>query len=262
MFFRYCVFSSALVYCKKGFPEKRGEEMMKDDHKTAVSIAANREWIYTVEYFGVRKEELSFSPFGPYFTKSIGGKDVLFYFAGRGRKAAGSAAAQYFIDKKDIERIIVAGTAAGIDEKNRILDIIIPNRAEQCDTTVREMGPLLNDRYTVELELPSLPFDFKTGVIGSTDKPVVMWRDHVELRENGITIADMEAAAIAYICRLNGVEWLFDVIPEYKIHSSAKPDNELQTLFLFILMIVLWAVSRRMNAVVPMLFDQVAIFFF
>lgn len=41
------------------------------------------------------------------------------------------------------------------------------------------------------------------------------------------------------------------------------PDNELQTLFLFILMIVLlWAVSRRMNAVVLMLFDQVAIFSF
>lgn len=179
---------------------------MKTDKKTAVSIAANREWVYTVEYFQVREEEMSFSPFGPYFTRQIGGKDVLLYFAGRGRKAAGSAAAQYFIDRMNVERIIVAGTAAGVDEKNCILDIIIPNRAEQCDTTVREMGPLLNDRYTVELELPSLPFDFKTGVIGSTDKPVVMWRDHVELRENGITIADMEAAAIAYICRLNGVE--------------------------------------------------------
>ena len=41
------------------------------------------------------------------------------------------------------------------------------------------------------------------------------------------------------------------------------PDNELQTLFLFILMIaLLWTVSRRMNAVVLTLFDQVAIFSF
>ena len=178
---------------------------MNSSIKTAVSVAANREWVYTLEHFGVSETELSVSPFGQYFTRQIGGKDVLVYFAGRGRKAAGSAAAQYFIDKMNVGKIIVVGTAAGIDERNNILDIIIPNTAVQCDASVKEMAPLINDRFTVELPLPKLPFDFKTGVIGTTDKPVVMWRDHVELRDNGITIADMEAAAIAYICRLNGV---------------------------------------------------------
>ena len=45
-----------------------------------------------------------------------------------------------------------------------------------------------------------------TGTIGTADKPVVMWKDYVELKENGITIADTESAAIEYICRANGVE--------------------------------------------------------
>ena len=45
-----------------------------------------------------------------------------------------------------------------------------------------------------------------TGTIGTADKPVVMWKDYLELKENGITIADTESAAIEYICRANDVE--------------------------------------------------------
>ena len=173
---------------------------------TAVSIAASKEWYYTVEYFKVAEEEMSYSPFGQYFTREIGGKSVLIYFAGRGRKVAGSAAAQYFIDRHGVTRVIVAGTAAGIDESNEVIDIVIPYKAVQCDTTVREMESLIRERFTVDLELPKLPFDFKTGVIGTQDKPIVMWNDHVTLRDNGITIADTEAAAIAFVCKLNNVE--------------------------------------------------------
>ena len=33
-----------------------------------------------------------------------------------------------------------------------------------------------------------------------------MWDDYMELQVNGITIADTEAAAIALICKANGVE--------------------------------------------------------
>ena len=33
-----------------------------------------------------------------------------------------------------------------------------------------------------------------------------MWKDYIELKENNITVADTESAAIAYICKANGVE--------------------------------------------------------
>ncbi len=33
-----------------------------------------------------------------------------------------------------------------------------------------------------------------------------MWKDYLELKENNITIADTESAAIMYICRANDVE--------------------------------------------------------
>ncbi|MGX8178552.1 5'-methylthioadenosine/S-adenosylhomocysteine nucleosidase family protein [Exiguobacterium artemiae] len=44
----------------------------------------------------------------------------------------------------------------------------------------------------------------KVLVVGTC--AVVMWRDYLELQENGITVADTEAGAIAYICRKNEVE--------------------------------------------------------
>lgn len=33
-----------------------------------------------------------------------------------------------------------------------------------------------------------------------------MWKDYLELKENNITIADTESAAIAYICKANNIE--------------------------------------------------------
>ncbi|KGI84751.1 MULTISPECIES: hypothetical protein [unclassified Exiguobacterium] len=40
----------------------------------------------------------------------------------------------------------------------------------------------------------------------TVDRAVVMWNDYLELKEHGVTIADTEAGAIAYICKKNDVE--------------------------------------------------------
>ena len=110
------------------------------------------------------------------------------------------------ICKYDLECIIVAGTCAGIDDKYNNLDIIVPNLAVQYDCTVKEIEPLIKQSFSVEMTLPELGFEYNTGVIGTADKAVVMYKDYLELKENGITIADTESACIAYVCKQNGIQ--------------------------------------------------------
>ena len=84
-------------------------------------------------------------------------------------------------------------------------DVFFPNKLVQYDCTVKESEPLIKDSYTVEIDVSSLD-NINTGILATADKPVVTWKDYEELKENDITIADMEAAAISYISRANDVE--------------------------------------------------------
>ena len=170
-----------------------------------ISIAAKREWKAVLDRFKINIDSCTKYPLGEYFTTEINGESVIFYRCGV-RKVNCSAAAQYMIYHFDLKKIIVAGTCAGIDDKYKVLDIFIPNKAVQYDCTIKEQEPLIKDSFTVSFDLGLLGFDVLTGIIGTADKAVVMWKDYLELKENGITIADTEAAAIAYVCKANNVE--------------------------------------------------------
>ncbi len=170
-----------------------------------ISIAAKAEWNATCEYFGKTLEERERSPYGGYFQTKIKGKDVIIYFAGNG-KVRSAAACQYMIDKFQLEKVIVAGTCAGIDIRYNTLDIIIPNKAAQCDCTIKERHPLIRNDFVVDIDLLKYEITEPTGVIGTSDRPVVLMQDYLDLKNNGITIADMESAAIAYACKRNEVE--------------------------------------------------------
>lgn len=170
-----------------------------------ISIAAKREWKAVLDKFKVSAETCVKYPFGEHFTAEINGKNVLFYRCGV-RKVNCSAATQYMIDHFGLKKIIIAGTCAGIDDKLKTLDVIIPCKAVQYDCTVKEVEPLIKDSFTVSFDLNSLKIEATTGTIGTADKAVILWKDYLELKENGITVADTESAAIAYICKANNVE--------------------------------------------------------
>lgn len=69
-----------------------------------------------------------------------------------------------------------------------------------------------------------------TGTIGTADKAVVMWKDYLELKENCITIADTESAAIAYICKANNVECIIiKGISDFPTNEKEKQDEQLNT---------------------------------
>ncbi|MDX1259022.1 permease [Exiguobacterium sp. K1] len=169
-----------------------------------VSIATVWEFEAALEYFDVKETERTTYPYGEYFFRKINGTPVVFYSTGI-RKVNGVGANQYMLARFPLQKVLVIGTCAGIDERFDILDILTPDRAVQYDCTVKEIEPLLKPSFIVEIDV--LKYGMKgNGTIGTADRAVVMWNDYLELQANDITIADTEAAAIAYICRKNDVE--------------------------------------------------------
>lgn len=194
-----------------------------------ISIAAKREWKAVLDRFQINLDSCTKYPFGEYFTTEIDDENVLFYRCGV-RKVNCSAASQYMIDHFDLKKIIVVGTCAGIDDKFKNLDIFIPNKAVQYDCTVKEQEPLIKDAFTVYFDLDLLDFDVLTGTIGTADKAVVMWKDYLELKENCITIADTESAAIAYICKVNNVECIIiKGISDFPTNKKEKQEEQFNT---------------------------------
>ena len=94
------------------------------------------------------------------------------------------------IDKFRLKKIIVIGTCAGVDYKLKCHDIVIPNKLVQYDCTVRETEPLIKERFNVELDLSKISFPYNTGILGTADKPLVMWNDYLILSDNKISIPD------------------------------------------------------------------------
>ena len=194
-----------------------------------ISIAAKREWKAVSDRFQVNLDSCTKYPFGEYFITEINDENVLFYRCGI-RKVNSSAATQYMIDHFDINKIIVVGTCAGIDDSFKNLDIFIPSKAVQYDCTVKEQEPLIKDTFTVDFDLDLLGFDVLTGTIGTADKAVVMWKDYLELKENCITIADTESAAIAYICKANNIECIIiKGISDFPVNEKEKQKEQLNT---------------------------------
>lgn len=173
----------------------------------AIAIANSKEWLATLKYFDINQEVCLSFPYGEYFIINKYNKDLLFYKSGA-RKTNASGAAQYIIDKFSPEKVIVLGTCAGIDPTFKMLDIIIPNKAVQYDCTVTQIDSLIHEKFVVDIDLSNVNFTYKTGVIATADKPVIMLQDAQNLLKNNITVAEMEAAAVAYVCKLNKVGFL------------------------------------------------------
>lgn len=188
-----------------------------------ISISARKEWDAVLDKFNINMSSLEKYPLGEYFKTNLYGEDVIFYRSGV-RKMNCSASTQYMIDHFDLNKIIVIGTCAGIDDKYKNLDIFFPNKLVQYDCTVKENEPLIKDSFSVLINTDKYK-DLNTGTLGTADKPVVIWKDYIELKENNITIADTESAAIAYICKANNVECVvIRGISDFPINEKEQDD--------------------------------------
>lgn len=210
--------------------------IIRRNQMIGISVATKWEWEKTLEYYKKSTAECTPYIYGDYFIETIDGKKVIFYSTGV-RKVNGIGANQYMITKFDLKKVIVIGTSAGIDPQYKNLDIIVPNQAVQYDCTVKEIEPLLKQSFIVDIDLSKYNFSGKTGIIGTADKAVVMWKDYLELKENHITIADTEAGAIAYICKKNNVECIIikgisDFPTDERLSDKIKSNEEQINVYL------------------------------
>lgn len=196
-----------------------------------IGIAATLEWEAVLDFYKINDTDIKEYPFGFYFEKKLINRKCIFYKC-TSRKVISSSATQYMIDQFNLNKVILIGTCAGIDNKYKPLDIFVPNLAVQYDCTVKELEPLIKERFNVSIDLSKYNFDYNTGTIGTADKAVVMWKDYLELKDNNITIADCEAAAVAYICKANKVECIIikgiSDFPDDEIEKDAQQSNEEQ----------------------------------
>ena len=196
-----------------------------------IGIAATIEWEAVLNYYGIDEIEIKEYPYGLYFRKILKNQQCIFYKC-TGRKVISASATQYMIDHYNLSKVLLIGTCAGIDDKYKTLDIFIPNLAVQYDCTVKELEPLIKEKFNVKIDLSKYNFEYNTGIIGPADKAVVMWKDYLEIKKNNITIADCEAAAVAYICKANKVECIIikgiSDFPEDETEKNAIQSNENQ----------------------------------
>ncbi len=168
----------------------------------AIAIAADVEWAATKSYFEVNPSEIRNTKYGEYFERQHNDYRLIIYYSGWG-KVRSAGAAQYIIDNMRPERITVIGSCAGISKQHKVLDMIFPTKAVEYDCSVKEIEPFINPRFVVKLQ-PPVPQE-KEVVIGTGDRPVILWSDYELLLQNGMDVADMEAAVVAYICEMNNV---------------------------------------------------------
>ena len=169
-----------------------------------IFVAANKEWAFVKEYFKDEIKELNTYIFGEYFETAINGKAVLIFKCGA-RKSNSSASTQYIIDRFSPEKIILIGTAAGVNNQYSLTDILIPSTAIQSDGDFIEKGQDFRDRNITHIDLSKYAV-VGNQTIASRDKPLIFKEDCELLRKFNVDICDMEAAPIANICQLNNTE--------------------------------------------------------
>ncbi|MFR2535202.1 MAG: permease [Clostridia bacterium] len=189
-----------------------------------IAVATKEEWKATLDILNIDEEELIEYPYGEYVITKIFNIEAVLYCSGY-RKVMSAGAAQYIIDKFKIEKMIVMGTCAGINKQYQTLDILLPTIAVQYDCTIKEWEPLIKQRFVVMLEEK----EENPIVIGTADRAVVARKDYKELQDNGITIADCESAAVAYICKLNNKKCsIIKGISDFPIEEEDSKKNEKQ----------------------------------
>lgn len=194
-----------------------GKENLKNSIKAGIICADDVELAPFNELLGLREgEERAMLMFR---SGSLAGIDVTAVRCGV-CKVNAAIAAQLLIDFFSVDFIINAGTAGGMDRDVRLLDTVISDRIAYHDVAediLTESHPMLREnffradrrlydaakRYSRMTDMPML---FGTMVTGEQfvedDK-----RDEINRKYAPLSV-DMETAAIAHVCHVNGIPFL------------------------------------------------------
>ena len=170
-----------------------------------VLISSKKEFNELLKIYNIGENYLEKYPFGEYYRTEFRGKDIVFFRSGI-RKINASAAAQYMIDKFNLEKLIVIGTCTSSNEGLNYGDIIIPSKVIDYDYIIRELEEEIDEELYLVPDQVSMPNEYYDGVLGTSDKALVLWSDYTFLASNSIDVSDLESYAVLKICKINNVK--------------------------------------------------------
>ncbi len=170
-----------------------------------VLISSKKEFNELLKIYNIGEDYLEKYPFGEYYRTEFRGKDIVFFRSGI-RKINASAATQYMIDKFNLEKIIVIGTCTSSNEGLNYGDIIIPSKVIDYDYIIRELEEEIDEELYLVPDQVSMPNEYYDGVLGTSDKALVLWSDYTFLASNSIDVSDLESYAVLKICKTNNVK--------------------------------------------------------
>lgn len=170
-----------------------------------VLISSKKEFNELLKIYNIGEDYLEKYPFGEYYRTEFRGKDIVFFRSGI-RKINASAAAQYMIDKFNLEKLIVIGTCTSSNEELNYGDIIIPSKVIDYDYIIRELEEEIDEELYLVPDQVSMPNEYYDGVLGTSDKALVLWSDYTFLASNSIDASDLESYAVLKICKTNNVK--------------------------------------------------------
>ena len=163
---------------------------------------------------------------------TLNGEDALVVVSGVGKSNA-AAATQLAIQETGTKRIFNLGVSGGLDPAMKVGDIYEVSAAVQYDFDLvqingTEMGTL-NERDT-----PFIPCKaegrFAAKTLGTGDRFNDNADDSALLKRLGVSLRDMEGAAIAHVCETAGVEFVsYKCISDVE-GSGSMPDQYMETL--------------------------------
>lgn len=170
-----------------------------------VLISSKKEFNELLKIYNIGEDYLEKYPFGEYYRTEFRGKDIVFFRSGI-RKINASASAQYMIDKFNLEKLIVIGTCTSSNEGLNYGDIIIPSKVIDYDYIIRELEEEIDEELYLVPDQVSMPNEYYDGVLGTSDKALVLWGDYTFLASNSIDASDLESYAVLKICKTNNVK--------------------------------------------------------
>lgn len=171
-----------------------------------VAIAAKTEWKTLLEVYGIDDSNLEKYPYGEFYRTVFNNKDIVFFRTGI-RKINASGAVQYMIDRFDLEKLIVVGTCAAVNDNYDYLDVLVPERVVDYDSVLREISPDIPENVYIDINIPKITSPYQVGTLGTSDKALVLWKDLTYLASIAVDASDMEAYAFCKTAMKNNIEF-------------------------------------------------------
>lgn len=172
-----------------------------------VLITSKLEWKPLLEIYNIDDSHLEKYPYGEFYRTIFRNKDIVFFRSGI-RKINAAAATQYMIDRFSLEKIIVLGTCVATNDSFNYLDVLIPNRVIDYDEIIRELTDEIPEELYIDIPDVNISLDYREGVLGTSDKALVLWKDLTYLASNSIDASDLESYAVCKTAIKNNIKYV------------------------------------------------------